>query len=116
MIDIQEEDLFKWEQTTYPDVDYINVAIEPYQKLFSAVVKWQRSEKKWMDGAFLELDAETTEAEVSLSFFVVVFIYLFFSLSRESDTFIFLLDTRFFSKQYFYKQHQVKIDKKLRKS
>lgn len=86
LIDIQEEDLFKWEQTTYPDVDYINVAIEPYQKLFSAVVKWQRSEKKWMDGAFLELDAETTEAEVSLSFFCCCCFYLFFSLSRESDT------------------------------
>ena len=85
LIDIQEEDLFKWEQTTYPDVDYINVAIEPYQKLFAAVVKWQRSEKKWMDGAFLELDAETTEAEVSLSFFCCCF-YVFFSLSRESDT------------------------------
>ena len=85
MIDIQEEDLFKWEQTTYADVDYINVAIEPYQKLFSAVVKWQRSEKKWMDGAFLELDAETTEAEVSLSFFCCCF-YSFFSLSQESDT------------------------------
>ena len=65
---MQEEDLFKWEQTTYPDVDFINVAIEPYQKLFSAVVKWQRSEKKWMDGAFLELDAETTEAEVCFAF------------------------------------------------
>ena len=86
LIDIQEEDLFKWEQTTYPDVDYINVAIEPYQKLFAAVVKWQRSEKKWMDGAFLELDAETTEAEVSLSFFCCCCFYLFFSLSRESDT------------------------------
>ena len=86
LIDIQEEDLFKWEQTTYPDVDYINVAIEPYQKLFSAVVKWQRSEKKWMDGAFLELDAETTEAEVSLSFFFCCCFYSFFSLSRESDT------------------------------
>ena len=86
LIDIQEEDLFKWEQTTYPDVDYINVAIEPYQKLFSAVVKWQRSEKKWMDGAFLELDAETTEAEVSLSFFCCCCFYSFFSLSRESDT------------------------------
>ena len=116
MIDIQEEDLFKWEQTTYPDVDYINVAIEPYQKLFSAVVKWQRSEKKWMDGAFLELDAETTEAEVSLSFFFCCF-YLFIFFTFSGIRYIhFLLDTRFFYKQYFYKQHQVKIDKKLRKS
>ena len=26
--------------------------------------KWQRAEKKWMDGAFLDLDAEFVEAEV----------------------------------------------------
>jgi hypothetical protein len=29
------------------------------------VVKWQKAEKKWMDGAFLELNAESTEAEVN---------------------------------------------------
>lgn len=61
---IQEEDLFKWERTDYPDVEAISKAMEPYQKLFSVVVKWQRAEKKWMDGAFLELNAESTEAEV----------------------------------------------------
>ncbi|XP_015752501.1 PREDICTED: dynein heavy chain 12, axonemal-like [Acropora digitifera] len=60
----EEEDLFKWEQTTYPEVEAISKAIEPYQRLFTTVVKWQRAEKKWMDGAFLELNAETTEAEV----------------------------------------------------
>ena len=60
----QEEDLFKWEQTTYPEVEAITKAIEPYQKLFTTIVKWQRAEKKWMDGAFLELNAEATEAEV----------------------------------------------------
>ena len=61
---IKEEELFKWDITTYPEIDFINVSIEPYQKLFSAVVKWQRSEKKWMDGAFVDLDAESIEAEV----------------------------------------------------
>lgn len=60
----QEEELFKWEQTTYPEVEAITKAIEPYQKLFTTIVKWQRAEKKWMDGAFLELNAEATEAEV----------------------------------------------------
>ena len=56
--------MFKWDLTTYPDVDFITVSIEPYQRLFSVVVKWIRSEKKWMDGEFLELDAEGIEAEV----------------------------------------------------
>jgi len=45
-------------------VEAITKAIEPYQKLFTTIVKWQRSEKKWMDGAFLDLNAEATEAEV----------------------------------------------------
>lgn len=66
----QEEDLFKWEQTTYPEVEAITKAIEPYQKLFTTVVKWQRAEKKWMDGAFLELNAEATEAEVQYNNFI----------------------------------------------
>ncbi|KAK3752207.1 hypothetical protein QZH41_008048 [Actinostola sp. cb2023] len=60
----EEEDLFKWERTDYPEVEAITKSIEPYQKLFSVVVKWQKVEKKWMDGAFLELNAESTEAEV----------------------------------------------------
>lgn len=60
----QEEDLFKWELTTYPEIEMLTTAIEPYLKLFSLVVKWQKSEKKWMDGAFLDLNAETIEAEV----------------------------------------------------
>ena len=61
----QEEILFNWEQSTYPDITFINTTIEPYFKLYSTAVKWQRSEKKWMDGAFDELDAELLETEVS---------------------------------------------------
>jgi len=48
-------------------VEAITKAIEPYQKLFTTIVKWQRAEKKWMDGAFLELNAEATEAEVKIA-------------------------------------------------
>jgi len=59
-----EEDLFKWELTTYPEIEILTAAIDPYLRLFSLVVKWQRSEKKWMDGAFADLNAEVIEAEV----------------------------------------------------
>ena len=38
--------------------------IEPYQKLFTTVLRWQKAEKKIMDGAFLDLNAEETQAEV----------------------------------------------------
>ncbi|XP_046853910.1 dynein axonemal heavy chain 12-like isoform X2 [Xenia sp. Carnegie-2017] len=59
----QEEELFKWEQTTYPQLEVIQQSIDPYLKLFTTVLKWQRAEKKWMDGDFMELEPELIEAE-----------------------------------------------------
>lgn len=38
--------------------------VEPYQKLFTTILRWQKAEKKIMDGAFLDLNAEETQAEV----------------------------------------------------
>ncbi|CAL8325422.1 unnamed protein product [Merluccius merluccius] len=60
----KEEDLYKWELTCYPELDVIKENIEPYQRLFGLVQKWQRSEKRWMDGSFLQLNGEGMEAEV----------------------------------------------------
>ncbi|XP_033102995.1 dynein heavy chain 12, axonemal-like isoform X1 [Anneissia japonica] len=60
----KEEALFKWDLTTYPEIEEITTAIEPFKKLFSLVVKWQRADKKWMDGAFLELESESIQEEV----------------------------------------------------
>ena len=60
----KEEELFKWEPTTYPQIEAILTSLEPYQKLFTTVYKWQKAEKRIMDGAFLELNAEKTQAEV----------------------------------------------------
>ena len=47
-------------------MDVIQDSIDPYMKLFSTVLKWQRAEKKWMDGDFLDLQSEIIEAEVRL--------------------------------------------------
>ncbi|XP_063065421.1 dynein axonemal heavy chain 12 [Engraulis encrasicolus] len=60
----EEEKLYKWDPTTYPTVEVIKESIEPFQKLFALVLKWQRTEKKWMDGAFLDLNGESMEVEV----------------------------------------------------
>ncbi|XP_052396332.1 dynein axonemal heavy chain 12 [Carassius gibelio] len=60
----KEEALYKWDQTTYPEVEVIKESIEPYQKLFSLVLKWQRTRKRWMDGSFLDLNGESIELEV----------------------------------------------------
>ena len=60
----KEEELFKWSPSSYPQLETIQHSLEPYQRLFSTVFRWQRAEKKLMDGAFLELNAENTQAEV----------------------------------------------------
>ncbi|XP_043080221.1 dynein axonemal heavy chain 12 [Puntigrus tetrazona] len=60
----KEESLYKWDQTSYPEVEVIKESIEPYQKLFSLVLKWQRTRKRWMDGSFLDLNGESIELEV----------------------------------------------------
>ncbi|XP_052780138.1 dynein axonemal heavy chain 12-like isoform X1 [Mya arenaria] len=60
----KEEQLYKYPVTAYPDVDEITNAVVPFQNLFNVVFKWQKAEKKWMDGAFLDLEAEAIEAEV----------------------------------------------------
>lgn len=51
-------------KTDYPQLDVIRTAVDPYFRLFTTVRRWQISEKKWMDGAFLDLNSEQVEAEV----------------------------------------------------
>ncbi|KAL8620603.1 hypothetical protein ACOMHN_017884 [Nucella lapillus] len=60
----KEEALFKYPVSTYPDVNDISGQLDPFMRLFNVVLKWQRAEKKWMDGMFLELGSEAIEAEV----------------------------------------------------
>lgn len=42
----KEEGLFKWDLTEYPDLETLKISIEPYQKLFVFILKWQRTEKR----------------------------------------------------------------------
>ncbi|KFO19799.1 Dynein heavy chain 7, axonemal [Fukomys damarensis] len=60
----KEEELFQWELTNYPELDNLKNNIEPYQKFFNLVLKWQRAEKRWMDGGFLDLNGESLEVDV----------------------------------------------------
>ena len=69
----EEEALFKFPQSSYQDVGDINTIqkgegkmqqnIEPYARLFGTVLKWQKAEKKWTDGSFLELNAAEIESD-----------------------------------------------------
>ncbi|XP_010136445.1 PREDICTED: dynein heavy chain 12, axonemal-like, partial [Buceros rhinoceros silvestris] len=59
----KEETLLGWKVSDFPLLTKIKVEIEPYQKLFHLILKWQRTEKRWMDGTLLELNSESIEAE-----------------------------------------------------
>ncbi|PKU33047.1 dynein heavy chain axonemal [Limosa lapponica baueri] len=60
----KEEILLEWQLSEFPLLSNLKVEIEPYQKLFHLILKWQKAEKRWMDGTFLELNGESMEAEV----------------------------------------------------
>uniref|UniRef100_A0A669P0P7 Dynein axonemal heavy chain 12 n=1 Tax=Phasianus colchicus TaxID=9054 RepID=A0A669P0P7_PHACC len=60
----KEETLLKWKLSDFPLLSSLKTEVEPYQKLFHLILKWQRTEKRWMDGAFLELNGEIMEAEL----------------------------------------------------
>ncbi|KAI3387241.1 hypothetical protein SNEBB_002654 [Seison nebaliae] len=60
----QEEEQFNMQKTEYPLLNTIRVMLEPYLRLFNTILRWQRDEKKWYDGAFLELNSERVENEV----------------------------------------------------
>ncbi|XP_054071997.1 dynein axonemal heavy chain 12 isoform X1 [Rissa tridactyla] len=60
----KEETLLEWQLSDFPLLNNLKVEIEPYQKLFHLILKWERAEKRWMDGTFLELNGESMEAEV----------------------------------------------------
>ncbi|XP_041955531.1 dynein heavy chain 12, axonemal isoform X1 [Alosa sapidissima] len=79
----KEETLYKWDQTTYPAIEVIKESIEPYQKLFGLVLRWQRTERKWMDGAFLDLNGESMEVEVDEFFREVYKMQKFFQQKQK---------------------------------
>ncbi|KAK9514800.1 hypothetical protein VZT92_025488 [Zoarces viviparus] len=62
---INSEELFyKRDQTLYPEVEVIKASISLYQKLFGYVLNWQRTQARWMDGSFLDLNGESMEGKV----------------------------------------------------
>ncbi|XP_072136530.1 dynein axonemal heavy chain 12 isoform X2 [Mobula birostris] len=77
-----EEVLYKWDLSTYPLAEVIRVNTEPFQKLFGFILKWQRSERKWMDGSFLNLNGESMEAEID-EFFREIYKMLKFFQQKE---------------------------------
>lgn len=44
----KEEALYKWDLTTFPELEALKANIDPFQKLFALIYKWQRTEKKYV--------------------------------------------------------------------
>lgn len=42
----KEETLLEWKPSDFPLLNNLKVEIEPYQKLFHLILKWQRAEKR----------------------------------------------------------------------
>ena len=69
----QEEILLKYPLTSFPEIQEINTFIEPYLRLFSSVLIWRRSLKRWMDGDFDVLNADDIENQTDeMSRYVVI--------------------------------------------
>ncbi|KAF7258254.1 hypothetical protein EG68_04624 [Paragonimus skrjabini miyazakii] len=60
----KEEELYKMQVTSYADIEEIRGLAEPFQRLFNTVVRYNKSERKWLHGEFDKLNAEAIEAEV----------------------------------------------------
>ena len=59
-----EEVLGKKPPTPYTQIDEILATLDPFKRMYSLVLKWQKSYLLWMDGSFGNLNSEDTEAEV----------------------------------------------------
>ena len=57
----QEEILLKYPLTSFPEINEINTFIDPYARLYSSVLIWRRSLKRWLDGDFNILNADDIE-------------------------------------------------------
>ena len=64
---------------------YNQVNIEPYARLFTTVLKWQKAEKKWTDGSFLELNAVQIESDINAfsRYYAILIIQEILSRSRK---------------------------------
>ncbi|KAL5971244.1 Dynein heavy chain 7 axonemal [Taenia solium] len=60
----KEEKLYQIPISPFSDIEEIKALAEPFHRLFTSVVKYNKSERRWMYGEFDKLDAEVIEDEV----------------------------------------------------
>ncbi|KAL8022251.1 putative AAA+ ATPase domain, dynein heavy chain region D6 P-loop domain-containing protein [Plasmopara halstedii] len=62
------EILFSQQVTDYNEIQTIRRAFEPYSLLWKTANYWLREHKKWMDGAFLDINGEEIETFVESNY------------------------------------------------
>lgn len=60
----KEEALYGWPPSIYPRREAILALLQPFQQLYSNVVQFQKSTKKWLDGSLLEVEADSMVADL----------------------------------------------------
>lgn len=62
--------------SSFPKIQQIIEAKEPYDKLWRSVVKFTEKHEEWLNGSLVNLNAEEIEEEVRFLCSVYVLIYL----------------------------------------
>nr|XP_006820578.1 PREDICTED: dynein heavy chain 3, axonemal-like [Saccoglossus kowalevskii] len=60
----KEEELLEWEPTQFPILQYMFQLKAPYDQLWNTALKFHTNFEFWMNGPFLDLNAEQVEEEV----------------------------------------------------
>uniref|UniRef100_A0A5K3F991 DHC_N2 domain-containing protein n=1 Tax=Mesocestoides corti TaxID=53468 RepID=A0A5K3F991_MESCO len=60
----KEEKLYQIPFSPFSDIEDIKALLDPFHRLFTTIVRYYKSERRWMYGEFDKLDAEAVESEV----------------------------------------------------
>lgn len=60
----KEEELFGWDKTSYPDIETLTTDTAPFHHLFEHTLSWQKTESKWLNGPFENLDGDQIQERV----------------------------------------------------
>ncbi|XP_048576009.1 dynein axonemal heavy chain 3 isoform X2 [Nematostella vectensis] len=67
-----EEELLQWEPTQFPILQSMMAYKEPYEKLWRTALNFQNKHEAWLNGPFVEINAEDVEEEIGGMFRTVI--------------------------------------------
>ena len=60
----RDQNLLRWDVTPFPKMAEIMATKDPYEKLWTTAWQFHTSHEQWMNGSFINLNAETISDEV----------------------------------------------------